>query len=107
MTEEERLLLESKRNEIDLEKAISNGETFVKIPEHFIQTLNNLKEYKMPENEIVFIKNKINNSTNRTDITCRKIAKSYYEETGCYIDKSSVNNIIKNKLGYRYIKTNL
>lgn len=60
----------------------------------------------MPENEIdLFIKNKINNSTNRTDITCRKIAKSYYEETGRYICKSSVNNIIKNKLGYRYIKT--
>ena len=50
----------------------------------------------MPENEIdLFIKNKINNSTNRTEITCRKIAKSYYEETGRYIGKSSVNNIIK------------
>lgn len=80
MTQEERLLLESKINEIDLEKAISHGETFVKIPEHFLQTLNNFREYKMPKNEIeFFIKNKINNSTNRTDITCRKIAKSYYE----------------------------
>ena len=106
LTEEERLLLESKINEIDLEKAISHGETFLKIPEHFLQTLNNLKGYKPPENEIdLFIKNKINNSTNRTDITCRKIAKSFYEETGRYIGKSSVNNIIKNKLGYRYIKT--
>ena len=89
-----------------MEKSLNDGKTFLKIPQSILESLNNFKNCVKPETEIdIFIKNKINNSINRADITCRKIATQYYNETGKFIGKSSVNNIMKNKLGYRYIKT--
>ena len=61
---------------------------------------------KKPETTIEkFIKEKINNSNNRSQITTRKLATIYYDETGRSISKSTIHNIIKNKLGYSYLKT--
>jgi len=106
LTEDEISLLQKNINEIELEKSLNDGKTFLKIPQSILESLNNFKNCVKPETEIdIFIKNKINNSINRADITCRKIATQYYNETGKFIGKSSVNNIMKNKLGYRYIKT--
>lgn len=106
LNEEEISLIQTVINDIELEKAVMKGETFVNISKSIFETLNNFKEQKKPETDIsLFIKNKISNSINRADITCRKIAIEYYNETGKFIGKSSVNNIMRNHLGYRYIKT--
>ena len=42
---------------------------------------------------------------NRTSLSCRKIASSYYADTGNYVGKTTVHKIIRHKLGFRYLKT--
>ena len=52
-----------------------------------------------------FIQQKINDSIDRRDLSCRKLAQKYKEETGNSVSKSKVNEIIKYKMGYSYLKS--
>ena len=38
-------------------------------------------------------------------LSCRKIAEDYYQKTGNKTNRTTVNNIIRNKLGFHYLKT--
>ena len=60
---------------------------------------------KIVRNAVEYIKNKILASNNRQGISCRKLAASYESETGKHIGKSTVNNILRHKLGFRYLRT--
>ena len=52
-----------------------------------------------------FIKAKIEESKNRANISCRKLAKEYFKKSGKYVGKSTIHNILKYDLGLRYLKT--
>ena len=92
--------------EIEITKSINKGETFIEISKSLLDNINNLKKIQKPETDVeLFIKEKIMNSKNRSEITCRRLALAYFENTGKKVSKSSVNNIIKNRLGFRYLKT--
>lgn len=106
LNDEEILLLQKNIEEIELKKSINKGEIFVELSKDLFDSLNSFKPIKKPETQIEkYIKEKINNSNNRSQITTRKLAKIYYDETGKKISKSTIHNIIKNKLGYSYLKT--
>ena len=91
---------------IQLKQSINKNEKFIEIPKILLESLNNLKSFNKKETEVeIFIKNIIENSNNRGDITCRKLSKMYCDSTGKYISKSSVNTIIRKRLGYKFLKT--
>lgn len=99
-------LLLNEINIIQLKISIKENETFIEMPKILLDSLNKLSQNQKIESEAEnFIKNKIDNCKNRSEITCRKLSKLYTESTGKYISKSTVNNIIRDKLGYRFLKT--
>ena len=106
LTKDEILLLNDNIEFIDLKKSNSKGDKFLNIPEKLIDSLNYLKNIPRPITDIeTFIIEKINNCSRRSDITCRSLAQSYQKSTGKNISKSTINNIINKRLGYKYIKT--
>lgn len=79
---------------------------FIEIDEKIVVNLKNFKPLNNKEDEITnFVKTKIINGKNRADISCRKLSALYLQEKGKFICKSTVHKIIKNKLGFHYIKT--
>ena len=72
-----------------------------------LKLFNYEKKADLNNGVIQFIKNKFQSSTNRCGLSCRKLASTYFNETGKSISKSTINNIIKNKLGLHYLKTTL
>lgn len=106
ITKEEHQLLEKIIEDIEFKKSIEKGENFISISQEILNNLNNFNSFKKPETEIEhFIKEKFYNSQNRSELTCQKLASSYLKEKGKTISKSTVHNIIKNKLGYSFLKT--
>ena len=47
----------------------------------------------------------IKNSSKRENLTLRKINKKYKNKTGNSLGKSTLYNILTNKLKYKYLKT--
>ena len=70
---------------------------------------NNIHQYftleKKPSHLSNYLKNKISTSTNRAQLSCRKLSDSYFKDTGFKAGKSTINNILRKELGYRYLKT--
>ena len=106
LSKDELLFIQNEIDFIEIKKSIAKGDKFINIPKSLIDNLNSLKKEKKPVTKLeTFIIEKINNTSNRSDITCRNLAKSYIESTGKKISKSTINNVMRNKLGYKYIKT--
>ena len=92
--------------DIEMIKSIEVGENYIFIDKNIFIILKTFSNIKKPETEIEkYIKEKIKNSLNRNDITCQKLSSSYLNETGKFICKSSIHNILKNNLGYNFLKT--
>ena len=70
------------------------------------QIINYNKDNKILSPLGHFLKQRILKSDNRTQISCRKLAKEYADKTGNKVGKSTVNNVIRKELGLRYLKTN-
>ena len=106
LTVKEELFLKEKINEIQIINAIDNNEDFVEIS---LEMSNKIKLFNTENNindELTnFIKDKILTSENRAEIICRKLSSMYFSETGKYACKSTINDIIRNKLGFHYLKT--
>ena len=62
-----------------------------------------IKEIKDPLSS--FIKDKFHNNENRSIYSCRKLANMFFEEIGKKTNRTTVNNIIRKKLGYHFLKT--
>lgn len=50
---------------------------------------------------------KIQDNAYKDKITCRKLSKSYYDDTGIKFSKDYFNKILKNKFGMSYLKTTI
>lgn len=106
LNKEEISFIHDKIDEIELIESYNHSESFIFIKEKFLDNLNNLKLYKKPESEVeIFVKNKIKNCANRAEITCKKLSNLFFEFSGKSVSKSTINNIIRNRLGYKFLKT--
>ena len=80
---------------------------FFKIPESILIVLNNFSKIKeISEPLTVFIKQQFELSTERNCLSCRKLSNLYKEKTGKNVSRTTINKIIKEKLGYRFLKSN-
>ena len=106
LNEKEELFLSQKIMELRVINSINNNEEFVSLKISMAEKIKNFKPQINVNDELTsFIKNKILSSPNRSGISCRKLSTMYKNETGKYACKTKINNIIKNKLGYHFLKT--
>lgn len=106
LNSDELSFLSEKIDEIKILTNINEINDFILIDEKIGNLLKNFKPISNKEDEVTeFIENKIINSKNRADISCRKLSSLYLQEKGKFVCKSTINKIIKNKLNYHYIKT--
>lgn len=95
---------------INKRKKTSFKNSYIKINKEIYFSLQNFFNIeKTKENDSIenFLIDEFNDLTNRTNFTCRKLAKKFKEITGKKIGKTSINNIIRNRLGLRYRKTTI
>lgn len=90
-----RIILESK-NTSNL--ILVDNDIFEKINNYFVK------------NEInsdlgIYLKEKLLESDNRGNLSCRKLANLYFIDKGIKISKSTVNNVLRKELNYHYLKT--
>ena len=98
--------LQSIIDSIQIEKSINEKEEFISIEKDMFDKINlYFKVSRLKTPLITYLEDKIKNSTNRANISCRKLANDYFIDTGNKVGKSTINNILKNNLGYRYLKT--
>ena len=106
LNKEELKFLNNKINEINLFTNLDKINEIIELDEDICEKIINFKPVNNTEDEITkFLKNKIQNSKNREDISCRKLSALYLKETGRFVCKSTIHKLLKNKLGLHYIKT--
>lgn len=89
-----------------LKSNIINNNLFITIDKTLADDLFNLYKKPLQRNPIeLFLIEEYSNLKNRTNFTCRKLARKYKELTNKNISKSTINNILKNNLGLRWRKT--
>jgi hypothetical protein len=99
--------LKEKINYIKLQKNIDIKTEYIKIPKNIFSNLEKYLQIKDDEDPLTqYIKAKFESSDDRTKLSCRKIAESYFLDTGKKTNRTSVLKIIKEKLGYKFLKTN-
>ena len=93
-------------NSIKNEQIINSGNNFISVNKSIINKIDDYFNVSINYDPLAsFIIKKFENPENIYGITCRKLAKEYFDETGISISKTTINNTIRNKLGFRYIKT--
>lgn len=91
---------------IDLNKESDKGTIFITLKKEIFDKIINytkIKEINDPLSS--FIKSKFEEEENRNLYSCRKLATMFFEETGKKTNRTSINKIIRDKFGYRYLKT--
>ena len=108
LNKEEILFLRTISDSIKLSLYMKKGNELIEIEPDLANKLNNYFDIKPKQSPLsLYIQDKINNSQNRSNISCLKLADSYFKEKGEKISKSTIHNIIKNELGYHYLKSPL
>ena len=55
----------------------------------------------------LFVEEKIKSNKSREQISCRKLAQLFLNETGEKISKTYINNLIRNNLNLSYLKSTI
>lgn len=98
--------LEEKIDSIILDKDMEKKTEYIKIPLYAINKVSNYVTRKEIDNPLTqFLKNKFLENKNREELSSRKLTKEYFDKTGFKTNRTTVNKIIREKLGYRYLKT--
>ena len=106
VTDVELSFLNDKIEEIDLCKESNYLTSFISIEKATFDKITNyikLKEIKDPITS--FLKSKLENNEDRPLLSCRKLASLYYQEKGEKTNRTTINKILRDKLGYHYLKT--
>lgn len=98
-------------SKIEYEEELLQGNKFIEINKDLANELFNFYHKPLARNPLeLFILNEFIIQENRTNFTCRKLAKRYETLTNKKISKSTIHNILKKVLGLRWrkklIKTN-
>ena len=106
LTKNEEEYLRNLINEISIFHSLKNNEQFIEINANMYDKINNFKKIDTSSDQLAkYIKEKILSNNSRIGISCRKLAASYTKDTGNPVGKSTIQKIIRHKLGYRYLKT--
>lgn len=82
-------------NYISYIKAFEKGSLFVDIPLNIFNEIVSFSKINLSKNPLInFIANKFQKEKNRYNLSYRKIAESYYLETGKHTNRQTVCNII-------------
>lgn len=106
VTDSELSFLNNKIEKIDLYKESHYLISFISIEKTIFDKITSyfkLKEINDPLTS--FLKAKLENSEVRPLLSCRKLTSLYNQETGEKTNRTTINKIIKEKLGYHYLKT--
>lgn len=106
LNESEFGILENEINKIEAKFIKEFNFNEIDLPEENVISINKYFKVNSPENEIVtWVKNKINTVDIKNKISCRKLSSLYSQEKGKYASKNLIHNILKNKIGLKYLKT--
>lgn len=95
-------------DQIKLFKGIKEGDKIISLDSKVYDSIISYFKIDVPKSDLSkFLEKKILNSKNRAKLSCRKLANEYFKETGIKVGKSTVNNKIRNELGFHYLKTTL
>ena len=98
--------INEKIDEIQLFKDSKNSTKFITIKKDIFNCIQNyIKRVEIKDPLTEFIKSKFTNEEIRSSLSCRKLVTMYEQETGKKTNRTTVNKIIKNTLGFRYLKT--
>lgn len=80
----------------------------IELPKDLCEDINKFFKVNARKNKVEeFIEKKLNENKSRNNISCRKLAKAYAEETGKKISKSYINNLLRNNFKLSYLKTTI
>ena len=100
--------LNNKIDQLKLLKSHSPNENIISIPLDMFNKINTCLPLEEEEDEAtIYIRDLIKSQSNRESISCRKIANKFLSDTGKKISKTKVHNILRNKLNFRFLKTNI
>ena len=106
VTKKELDTLDRKINEISLINDIKNKTTYISIKKETLDIIRNYLKVKEINDPLTsFIKNNLEDKDKRIFLSSRKIANLYFEKTGKKTNRTTVNTIIRKKLGFHYLKT--
>ena len=91
-----------------LKDDIKNNHSFISVEKNLADDLFNLYKKPIQRSSLeLFLIEEYSKTENRTNFTCRKLARKFKEITNENISKSTINNILKNNLGLRWRKTSI
>jgi transposase len=89
-----------------LKDDIKNNHSFISVEKNLADDLFNIYKKPIQRSSLeLFLIEEYSKTENRTNFTCRKLARKFKEITNENISKSTINNILKNNLGLRWRKT--
>lgn len=108
-------LIKLNQNEIEIfkEKYISiqeyqnqnNGTKLIELDQKIKNEINDYFNTAIIEDPItLFLKEEYKSNYNKVGFTTRKLAEKYLSKTGNKVSHTTINNILKNNLGLRYLK---
>lgn len=84
----------------------NNNNNFIELDINIISDINKYFKVDRKKNEVEkYVEIKLKESKTREKLSCRKLSKSYFEDTGKSISKTYINNILKNSFGLSYLKS--
>ena len=108
LNQDELNFLKSMNNDIQLQKYLNDNAEFISIDKNMYDKIYDYFEIeKSPSELVLYLQRKIKNTKDRTKLSCRKLAKQYFDETGKKAGKSTIHKTLKNHMGLYYLKTTL
>lgn len=93
---------------IETRHEINKGNQFIGIENRLAKEIFNFFQPPKTRNPLEqFLLEEFSNQESRTNFTCRKLAKKYESITKISISKSTIYNILKNRLGLKWRKTTI
>ena len=106
-TKEDIIFLSNKISELELSQD-KNKPEYITLSKEIFESIDKFHSFQFqPNDKELFILNEIQNCNDRSKISCRNLAELYANKTGKKISKSQVNNILRNKLNFHYVKTSI
>lgn len=108
LNNEEIDFLKSKIEQISIFYDKNTNNNNITIPLTVFQKINSFIPKLNEENEeTLYIKKLLDTQQNKGFLSCRRISEKYFLDTGKKMSKTKVNNILRNKLNYRFLKSTI
>ena len=83
-----------------------NNDYFIELTSEQLKEVNDFFKVNIEPSDVEnYALKKIQENKSRDQMTCRKLAKSYQQDSGFKVSKDYMNKILKNKFQMSYLKT--